>query len=93
MKRFAAILTAVVMALALVAAAYAMVRHLGLVDGLDFGCGQYYYTDIPNWQDYFSGEAYRDRFPKALYFVLFFAWGYVTYRFWKWVDARSSDDE
>ena len=48
MKRFAAILTAVVMALALAAAAYAMVRHLGLVDGLDFGCGQYYYTDIPN---------------------------------------------
>ena len=81
------------MALALAAAAYAMVRHLGLVDGLDFGCGQYYYTDIPNWQDYLSGEAHPHRFPQALHFALFFAPCYVTYRFWKWVDARSSDDE
>ena len=33
---------------ALAASVYVMVRHLGLIEGLDFGCGQYYYTDIPN---------------------------------------------
>ena len=33
-------------------AIYMMYHNMGQVPGIDFGPGQYYYTDIPGWQKY-----------------------------------------
>lgn len=85
---FSGKITCGVMTAAVCAAVYAMVNHLGLIDGLDFGCGQYYYTDIPNWEKYFSADRFHDTYSKSLYFVLFFLWGYFMYRLWKWIDRN-----
>lgn len=85
------LLTGVVVVAATAGAGFVMCRHLGLIDGLEFGCGQYYYTDIPDWQRYFSVERYHDHLPKALSFVLFFAWGYLMYRLWRWIDSSSDN--
>ena len=73
---------------ALAASVYVMVRHLGLIEGLDFGCGQYYYTDIPGWEKYFSVEGVKGHLPKALYVALFFLWGWAMYKFWGWIDRK-----
>ncbi|MGN0853787.1 MAG: hypothetical protein ACI4Q3_10500 [Kiritimatiellia bacterium] len=77
-----------IMAAAVLAAVYVMVNRLGLIEGLDFGCGQYYYTDIPDWEKYFAVDRFHDAHPRILYFVAFFAWGYLMYRLWKWIDAK-----
>lgn len=81
------IATGVAMVAAIAAAAYVMAFHLGLSPELDFGCGQYYYTDIPDWQRRFSVDGFEDGLPMWLYFVLFFAWGFLMYRLWVWIDA------
>ena len=76
---------------ALAASVYVMVRHLGLIEGLDFGCGQYYYTDIPGWEKYFSVKGVVDGLPRGVYYLLFFAWGYAMFRLWRWIDSRGDD--
>ena len=54
---------AVVFAVAVVVAFYMMINHMGQVPGLDFGPGQYYYTDIPGWQKYFVPDYYDNNVP------------------------------
>ena len=51
-------------------------------------CGQYYYTDIPGWEKYFSVKGIADNCPRWVYYVLFGLWGYAMYRFWRWIDSR-----
>ena len=80
------ILTYAVMAAAVIAAAYLTCGQYGLIPGLDFGCGQYYYTDIPDWQRYFSVKGVVENCPRWIYYVLFVAWGYLMYRLWKLID-------
>ncbi len=69
-------------------AIYLMVGHYGLIPGLDFGCGQYYYTDIPDWQKYFSVKGIADNTPAWVYYILFFVWGYAMYRLWRHIDKN-----
>ena len=52
--RKSALIIAVVMVAAVGAAVWVAAGRHGLLPGLDFGPGQYYYTDIPNWERYFS---------------------------------------
>ena len=77
-----------IMGVAVVTAAVLMFGQYGMIPGLDFGCGQYYYTDIPDWQKYFSVKGVVDNCPRWVYFVLFSLWGYVMYRFWVWLDSH-----
>ena len=37
---------------------YIMVNQIGQVEGVLCGPGQYFYTDIPNWRDYFLRDYY-----------------------------------
>lgn len=67
---------------------YIMVNGLGLVDGLDFGAGAYYYADIPNFSDYVSAEHYTSETPMWVLIVLFLAWGFAMYRLWCWIERR-----
>ena len=71
------------------AAIYIMVKGLGLVPGLDFGAGAYYYADIPNFDKLIDIDLYESRLPYIVYVILFLVWGFLMYKLWKWVDRRS----
>lgn len=88
MKRLVRWFTFVGMVAAAVAAATLAMRHAGLIDGLDFGCGQYYYTDIPDWQKYFSGDGVGGSVPFWVCFLLFALWGCLVYLAWVWIDRN-----
>ncbi len=83
------VLTGLVMVVALLVAIYLICGQYGLIPGLDFGCGQYYYTDIPGWERYFSVAGIVDDCPLWVYYVLFAIWGWAMYRLWRWIDASS----
>ncbi len=88
MKKFFKVITIFVVVVTLVIAVYIMARGLGLVDGLDFGAGAYYYADIPGFGKYVRSDAYDSGLPLWLAVVLFLAWGALMYALWKWVDGR-----
>ena len=67
---------------------YIMANGLGLVDGLDFGAGAYYYADIPNFSNYVSGDHYTSRTPLWAIILLFLAWGALMYKLWIWLDRK-----
>lgn len=73
----------VIFVIAIIFAIFLIKNQSGLIEGLDFGAGQYYYTDIPNWQNYFTGTKFFTNIPIWIYFLLFFAWGYLMYKIWK----------
>ncbi len=73
---------------AVLIAIYIMAKGMGHVPGIDFGPGQYYYTDIPGWQKYFLPDHYENHVPMAVLIGLFFAWGYLMYRLWVFVDKK-----
>ena len=74
--------TWLVMGLAVIVVAVLMCRQSGMIPGLDFGCGQYYYTDIPNWTKYFSVAGVIEHTPRWVYYLLFAGWGYFMYWLW-----------
>ncbi len=71
-----------------IAAVYIMANGLGLVKGLDFGAGAYYYADIPGFDKYVRDDAYDSQLPTWLAIVLFLLWGALMYALWKWVDRH-----
>lgn len=75
-------LSLIVMFAAIIIAGYIMKNGLGLIEGLDFGPGQYYYTDLPGWDKIFFGEKSINigtRHP-LLFFAFFFSWGYFCFK-------------
>ena len=87
--RKAAKIATVVLAVAIgVLALWIMARGLGLVEGLDFGAGAYYYADIPDFDKIVRGDAYDSRLPLWLAILLFLAWGALMYGLWVWIDRR-----
>ena len=80
---------AIVIFLAAVAAlVYIMVHHLGQVDGVLCGPGQYYYTDIPNWKEYFLKDYYDNKVPIGVLIAIFFAWALLMFKLWGWLDRK-----
>ena len=67
---------------------YCMLNGLGLVDGLDFGAGAYYYADIPEFSKYVNGDHFTSQFPMWVHIILFLAWGGIMFRFWVWLDKK-----
>ena len=72
----------------LLLALWIMARGLGLVEGLDFGAGAYYYADIPEFEKYVRSDAYDSQLPLWLAILLFLAWGALMYLLWIWIDKR-----
>ncbi len=70
----------------LVVAVWIMLTGRGLVEGLDFGAGAYYYADIPDFEKHDS--SIPTSLPLWLYILLFLAWGALMYALWKWIDRR-----
>lgn len=73
---------------ALLLCIYIMLNGLGLVPGLDFGAGAYYYADIPDFEKYMHEDAFSPGLPTWVYILLFLCWGYLMWRLWIWVDGR-----
>lgn len=67
---------------------YIMANGLGLVDGLDFGAGAYYYADIPQFSKYVNGEHFKSAFPMWIHIALFLLWGTFIYKIWTWLDKK-----
>ncbi len=86
--RIICILAVILFLAAIVACVYIMVNKVGQVEGVECGPGQYYYTDIPNWRDYFLRDYYQSPVPTAVLIVLFFAWGFLMYKLWTWLDKK-----
>lgn len=72
----------------LVLAVYIMAARKGLVEGLDFGAGAYYYADIPGFEKIVREDTYHTDIPLWVHIVLFLAWGWLMYRLWVWIDGR-----
>ncbi len=72
----------------IVLALYIMANGLGLVEGLDFGAGAYYYADIPEFFKYVNGDHFRSAFPMWVHIALFLIWGYLMYKLWCWLDKK-----
>lgn len=73
---------------AILIAFYMMAKGMGQVPGFDFGAGQYYYTDIPGWQKYFVPDFYENHVPMSVLIGLFFAWGFLMFRVWTFLDKK-----
>ena len=86
--RKSALIIAVVMVAAVGAAVWVAAGRHGLLPGLDFGPGQYYYTDIPNWERYFSVDGIAADCPALVYYLVFAIWGWLMYCLWRWIDRR-----
>ncbi|WP_294293886.1 hypothetical protein [Pseudobutyrivibrio sp.] len=84
MKIFGIVFVVAVIGLAV----YIMANGLGLVDGLDFGAGAYYYADIPQFAKYVNGEHFKSAFPMWIHIVLFLIWGVLMYKLWIWLDKK-----
>ena len=86
------VITIVVVVITLVLAVYIMVNRKGVVEDYDFGAGAYYYADIPaeQYDEIVNEDAYQPTTPKWIYYVFFFAWGWLMWRLWLWVERRSN---
>ena len=84
------VITIVVVVITLFLAGWIMANQLGLVEGYDFGAGAYYYADIPTEQysEIVNEDAYQTSIPKWIYYVLFFAWGWLMWRLWVWIETK-----
>ena len=87
-KKIFKAVTAVVAVAVLLLAVYIMARGMGLVEGLDFGAGAYYYADIPEFERWTGGRSNPTAIPTVVYILLFLAWGTLMYFLWKWIDKR-----
>lgn len=87
-KTIAKVALIVVGGTTLLIALYIMAKGLGLVDGLDFGAGAYYYADIPDFQKYVKEDAFQSRVPLWVHVVLFLIWGFLMYRLWVRIDRK-----
>ena len=84
------VITILVVVITLLLAFWIMANRLGLVEGYDFGAGAYYYADIPaeQYSEIDREGAYQTSVPKWIFYVLFFAWGWLMWRLWIWVENR-----
>ena len=78
------VITIVMVVITLVLALYIILAHKGLVAEYDFGAGAYYYADIPaqEYQEIDPDGAYQTSVPKWVFYLLFFAWGWLMWRLW-----------
>ena len=87
------VITILMVVITLFLAGWIMANKLGLVEGYDFGAGAYYYADIPTEQytEIVNEDAYQTSVPKWIFYVLFFAWGWLMWRFWVWIETRGKN--
>lgn len=80
--------TVIVIVAVILLALYIMANRLGLVEGYDFGGGAYYYVDIPDFEKVLPYDSFHAKLPIWIYVFLFFAWGWLMWRLWLWIDRK-----
>lgn len=80
--------TVVVIGLTLILSLYIMLNRLGLVEGLNFGAGSYYYADIPDFERFTENVSYKTTIPGYVYYLLFFGWGFIMWRLWCFIERH-----
>ena len=88
LKRTGKVLKIVGVVLVIGLVVYIMANGLGLVKGLDFGAGAYYYADIPQFAKYVNGKHFVSKFPMGFHILLFLVWGAIMYKLWVWLDKK-----
>ena len=88
LKKIRKILGIAFVAIVLILVIYIMINGLGLIEGLDFGAGAYYYADIPEFAKYVNKTHFISDFPMWIHIVLFLIWGAVMYKLWTWLDRK-----
>lgn len=85
------VITIVMVVITLFSAGYIMAKRLGVVDGYDFGAGAYYYADIPvdEYSEIAPDGDMAGSVPKWVYYILFFAWGWLMWRLLVWIEKRN----
>lgn len=86
--RAAKITAGIILVLSVILSVYIMTNHLGLIDGLDFGEGAYYYADIPEFDRYMNPDAYKSTVPVWVIIGLFLIWGAAMYKLLLWTDRK-----
>lgn len=89
-KNIVNILFAVAGVSVLAAAIFIMCNRIGLNPDYDFGAGAYYYADIPDFDKVLKTDGYEAKLPFWVYMLIFFAWGWVVWLIWKWVEGRNN---
>ena len=86
LNRFSIIIVAVAICIGI----YIAANGIGLIPGLNFGPGSYYYTDIPNWQNIFLGQNSINLGVSHTWmaFAFFFAWGFICFKALQWLDQK-----
>lgn len=87
------ILSILVLSIVIIIALYIMRNGLGLIEGLEFGPGQYYYTDIPGYEKIFFGPNSINigtNHP-VLFYGAFFLWGFACFKFLTWIETKNKD--
>ena len=92
-KRIFRVITVLVAVVTLLCAVWIMVRRLGLVDGLDFGAGAYYYADIPEYEKVIPDKGYSTAVPLWVHILIFLGWGWLVWRLWVWMDMKNKNNE
>lgn len=71
-------------------AIYIMKNDIGLIEGLNFGPGSYYYSDIPGWEKIFYTQEFIN--PNTnhplLFLSLFVGWGFIAWKSWTFLDRK-----
>lgn len=84
LNRIALVIFIVVIACAL----YIMKNDIGLIDGLNFGPGSYYYSDIPGWEKYFFTHKYAQSLNPVFVVGFFAGWGFLCWKAWIYLDRK-----
>ncbi len=82
--------TLVIFIVVIISAIYIMQNDIGLIEGLDFGPGSYYYSDIPNWEErFFTSEhiTANTNYP-ILFLLIFVGWGIASFKAWIYLDKK-----
>ena len=87
--RFFKVATIILVVATVLVAVYIMFNGLGLVDGLDFGAGAYFYADIPDYEKVDADGCFVSRVPRWVHFVLFFIWGALMFWLWNRIENQS----
>ena len=87
--RFFKVATIILVVATVLVAVHIMVNGLGLVDGLDFGAGAYFYADIPDYEKVDADGCFVSRVPRWIHFVLFFIWGALMFWLWNKIENRT----
>lgn len=88
LSKIITIISVILFIIAIIGTAYIMKNGVGIIPGVNVGSGQYYFTDLPNWKNYFINDNYVSPVGIPLLTFLFVVWGVLMFKLWVWLDKK-----